>query len=268
METENQTQDEQNQTLEGNETVVTQNETQAEEMIPKSQLEAYLQQVREEAKAEAKEAYKGIQRTISKKDAIIRGLQSQQQPIPSETSKLMLDELERMANESGDATSVERVRQIKGVADAERQRLERMTQLQRQQETVQNKQQEAVQKIIDAGLDPDDSSFATYFTAFKVDSYSDGDFSPSDKLLNSILASRQKPIEGAKETRVPETEAQLKERLMREIYTANPHLQRPEGASPSGANLTEQRIFDNYNSNPSNPAYADAYNRLRQSKGW
>ena len=210
------------------------------ESYTKSQLEELARDLKEEWEVEKQEEFKGIQRVVTQKDQIIKGLQSQGQPqatsAPSQASTMMLELLKQQAGESGDPAAMGRIQQIELAMRHEAANFAKQSQQKRIQEEDANARAELEQKIAVAGLDPKDSMFRPVWSEYKIARLADGDWSEARAALDEIMSkATKKGAEPNKEKEV-ETEAQIRERLEKEyrdkLETAG--LLQPEKVTPTG----------------------------------
>lgn len=179
------------------------------------------------ALAEEKEkGFKTLQREIAK---LKRQPQTEQSPV----TKSIVNELDNLSKStySDDPAAQARISVLKNqLADEERKAL-----VSRQQAQIDTKREELYDQLREAGLDPTDESITADLENALDDEMwmGDGSFKRADRQLKKILKNvKPSEVKEKVDTKKPETEAQLRERIEREVLEKH-GLLKPEKANPS-----------------------------------
>jgi len=203
--------------------------TETPTAITKEDLDKLKADIKAEALVEAQEKYKGFQRVVSRVQEENKKLKEQLGKSTDFSTLLDLDE--KQAVSYGDNVSLAKISALK-MAESEKQRqLAMEIQLAKQQEITEAKRQEIESKIIAAGKNVEDPEFDNVWLAWELSAKADGDFSRAESRLEKILKSG-KVVKGDEKGK--ETEAQLRERIEREVLEKNGLLKKEE-ASPAGS---------------------------------
>lgn len=209
-------------------------------VTPEEELETKLAQAKAEGKAEAEEVYKGIQRTLSKKDTEIQELQkklSQPSPTGSKFKETVLADMRARATELGEPNPK--------IAELETElAIEKQQDNERRKDVItQGHREKFEQKIKDAGLDPDNESFDRVWDAVKIARSVDGKFEEAEARLDRVLA-KVKPVKVESETEDKETK--LREEIEREVLEKHGLLKTETGGPSAGGKrtFTEDQIAD------------------------
>lgn len=225
----------------------TQIEPQPETMYSQSQVNAYLKEVQEEAKVEAWEKYQGIQRTLTEKDRKIKeyeaNLQKPTQPNVLSSLTKITEELERQASQSDDPTAPTRIAQLKAEIRKEEERVAYEAQVKQWQSSAAMERMNLEQRIKEAGFDPNDDMFADVFESWELSAILDQRYDRAERKLDRIIKKAPKP-----EKKEVETEAQVRERLTREIYEKEGLTGRekatPSAGTPTLAGISREKIAE------------------------
>ena len=214
------------------------------EVQTKTYTQEELDAERESVRAEELLKYKGIQKTIAKKDQRIQELEGAQAP-PASSNKTLSKVIEEMERRAGadyveDPAAQSRISALKA-------ELVREEQLQSQETTIKQKRLELNQKIADAGFDPSDDRFLEVDEAFDLATF-DGKFERVDKRLARVLKS-VKPVE---EITPKETEAEKKEKYDKEVKEAARKMLEEKGqlvsdaGGPSAGGGSDDEFLEQY----------------------
>ena len=242
-----------------------------EETSTQESVEEQITKLREEVEAakslarEKDEGFKTLQRKYDR-------LYKQKQPEPqkndsSKTIKKLADEIEHLGKDtySDDPSARARMTALKTeLAELERQEAYN-ARLRQQEQLAREARDNLEDKIRDAGLEPDDEKFDAVWTSWELASLADGKFERAEDKLTRIL-SRIKPKETEEEEKKPvETEAQMRERLEREILEKH-GLTKPEKKTPSGLSADEKEIRKRYRENPNDKSALADFLELQSKK--
>jgi len=198
--------------------------------LKKDELDAILDQ-------KMSEKYKTIQQTLSKKDRIIKELQTQQPQEEVETFEAMVKFLER-PDEYGNIPEGQRSELAKIKASLHRMKIEKQQKAWRAQAEV--KRDDMHQKITEAGLEPDDEVFLTPWALYNI-----GFPDIAAQQVEAILAKRQKKQEKTEVKKVAKTEEELRKEVEAEVLKKYKLVKQDTGG-PTGASGSRGDVIAKY----------------------
>lgn len=188
---------------------------------------AKLEEAVKTADAKADEKDKGFRTLQQKYDKLYK---QQSEPGKNDSTRLMLDEIERLGSSvySDDSNAQARISTLKAEIGRIEQAAQYNTKMREQQQIAGDKRVELEDKIREAGGDPEDIKFDGVWDSWELSSLADGKFERADTRLDKIL--KVKPAE----TKPVETEDKIRERIERETLEKY-KLTSPEKTRPSAA---------------------------------
>jgi len=213
----------------------------------KEELDALIAVAAEKAKLEAQEEYRGIQRTVSKKDREIEELRKRVSQPPETTEDLSIyeamiaDRKGRAEYESNDPV----IAQLEAKLNAAKQKQTRDNQA-RYQERVTRESWDKCSKLIeDAGLDLDDEKLDDFRDAFD-DAKDTGRFERAERKLNRILGKVKPEAKGETEAERIErlAEAKSEEKLLAKM--AKKGMVDTDNSEPSGVSTSTTKAMEEY----------------------
>jgi len=207
---------------------------------------------REKARQEELGKYQGIQRTIAKKDGYIKQLEERLSYQPSTPQKGTDDTLLTLLKEQfGDDPRIVRAIEEREVAN---------TRAWMESQTAEARSK-IMQKIIDAGEDPEDPKYFSVWDATEIAYLKDGKFDRAEKRLERILPKAEKSVE------VEPDETQFEEKYRKWLEVTGRLTSDTAGPSASSSHYADLR--DRYVVDPGSlsPAERTEYLRLRAERG-
>jgi hypothetical protein len=154
---------------------------------PEVQEKVYTQKDIDAILSEKDKAYKGLQKTLSKKDRELETLKAQSQSGGATTHlKTLTEEVERVARESG-GVDTSRLIALRQELEAEERRVAAMS-------IIETERQKLAKEISEKGEDPEDEKFDDVWRDFDFSSMVTGDWNKPRKTLEKTLA-KSKPKE-------------------------------------------------------------------------
>ncbi len=200
--------------------------------------------------ANHEKAYKGLQRTLNEKDRKLKELETNFTPNLNQVSNLKAA-IDVLADESNlEPTRLQKLIQLRAQLAEEERKAHWDAQVHKQQQKSNEEWEKLRQKITDAGLDPEDDALEDVVYAFEVARDATGNFETAHKRLDRVLNKVKKAEESKKteeskkvEEKKPETEAQIRERIEREVLEKHGLLDK-EKVAPTGSSrgLTYEAI--------------------------
>lgn len=226
----------------GEEEVEGTEETEPTEEAPLTpEVESLLAKARKEGKEEAEETYKGIQRTLARKDDEIKELKERanRPQATGNLNELMLQALKSQQSDFSEPNPV--IAQMEKALEQEKQRVAYQEQIRRQEQIVSQKRDEFERKIteVNPNLDHDDESLDVFWDAFDYarDVSGTAGFAKAEKRLNRILQ---------KVTKKSEPNPDKSEEQEREELEKAGKLKTETGI-PSASGLSFQDFEERYN---------------------
>lgn len=191
-----------------------------------------LNKIKEEAKAEALNQYKGIQRVIDKVQRENKTLKEQLSKIQSQPADLdaVYETLESNARAAGDTEAAAKIAILRDAEAKRKQNSAATSKFIEQDRIIQEEREKLEVRMNEAGLDPDDPKFDRVWAEFKVAANTDGNFTEANRLLDKRIG---KKAEEKAEVKAVETEKQMRERIEREVLEKH-GLLTPEKTHPAG----------------------------------
>lgn len=222
---------------------------------------ALIEKARLDAKKDAEETYKGIQRTIAKKDQEIARLRKQAEDRPSTTVNEAFLEALKADNAYGDNNP--KIQQLEALLAQEKAK-EAQSRAVADVEAYTNTWREKMEaKITEKGLDPEDEQFADVWEQFDLAHAIDGKFERADKKLDRVL--KGVVVEKIEEPVKDDFEARLKEEKRKWMIEAG--LLEKETGEPAGSGSKNvSKIINEYAESPNDPDKKAAYAEMMREK--
>lgn len=211
-----------------------------------------------------KEEFDRVNRLLSQQGADLKRLRDAEGRQPStetQTMKALINEMERLKDESGDPESKGRLQALKAQIVYEEQKQGRESYTKTWRDRLE-------QKIKDANLSPTDEQFDEVWDAFDLTYAVDGKFERADKKLDKVIkaikpvSKEEKPVAKTEKTYTQAELAEEKRKWMEEKG-----LLKTEPGQPSGASASRKQIIADYSKNPRDPVAKKAYMDLRREEG-
>jgi len=205
-------------------------------------------EILKQARDEAFEQYKGIQRVIAQKDKEIAALKRLADSKSTTTSlardEILLAEMKARQTEFGESNP--RIAQLETALALERQHDQQAQQEMQREQYTQTWREKLEQRISSSGLDPEGEQFEDFWDYFQDRYRVDGEFERADKKLDRILKG-VKPVEkpGVKkenpEVNLDEIRKEERRKVMDEYG-----LLETDTSLPSGVNRDFQAIESDF----------------------